>query len=165
MYNNIWISGNTPTIWKQAITIPILKKQDPTNPTSYRPIALTSCTCSPYRNFNQGRHSSKKEHLVAVLFDLGNAYDTTWPYGIPEHLSLQGRFPIFIKHFLEDWTFQTRMNSTLSDPKQQKIGVPQSSILSVILFMIKITKIRGSLNKFPDFFCMGTFIDSTHMKL
>ena len=23
----------------------------------------------------------------------------------------------------------------------------------------------GSFNKFPDFFCMGTFIDSTHMKL
>ena len=26
-------------------------------------------------------------------------------------------------------------------------------------------EIRGSLNKFPDFFRMGTFIDSTHMKL
>ena len=26
-------------------------------------------------------------------------------------------------------------------------------------------KIRGSLNKFPAFFLMGTFIDSTHMKL
>ena len=25
--------------------------------------------------------------------------------------------------------------------------------------------IGGSLNKFPDFFRMGTFIDSTHMKL
>ncbi len=25
--------------------------------------------------------------------------------------------------------------------------------------------IRGSLNNFPDFFHMGTFIDSTHMKL
>ena len=25
--------------------------------------------------------------------------------------------------------------------------------------------IRGSLNKFPDFFRMGTLIDSTHMKL
>ena len=25
--------------------------------------------------------------------------------------------------------------------------------------------IRGSLNKFPDFFRMGTFIDSTQMKL
>ena len=26
-------------------------------------------------------------------------------------------------------------------------------------------KKRGSLNKFPDFFRMGTFIESTHMKL
>ena len=25
--------------------------------------------------------------------------------------------------------------------------------------------IRGSFNKFPDFFRMATFIDSTHMKL
>ena len=25
--------------------------------------------------------------------------------------------------------------------------------------------IRGSLDKFPDFFRTGTFIDSTHMKL
>ena len=25
--------------------------------------------------------------------------------------------------------------------------------------------IQGSLNKFPDFFCMGTFIDSKHIKL
>ena len=28
-----------------------------------------------------------------------------------------------------------------------------------------ILNIRGSLNKFPDFFRMGTFIDSTHMNL
>ena len=26
-------------------------------------------------------------------------------------------------------------------------------------------KVRGSLNKFPDFLHMGTFIDGTHMKL
>ena len=25
--------------------------------------------------------------------------------------------------------------------------------------------VEGSLNKFPDFFRMGTFIDITHMKL
>ena len=29
----------------------------------------------------------------------------------------------------------------------------------------EIRKLRGSLNKFPDFFRMGTFIDSTHLKL
>ena len=46
IYNNIWISGNIPTLWKQATTIPILKKQKtPTNPNSYRTIALTSCLC------------------------------------------------------------------------------------------------------------------------
>ena len=28
-----------------------------------------------------------------------------------------------------------------------------------------LVNIRVSLNKFPDFFRMGTFIDSTHMKL
>ena len=27
------------------------------------------------------------------------------------------------------------------------------------------TYVLGSLNKFPDFFRMGTFIDNTHMKL
>ena len=25
--------------------------------------------------------------------------------------------------------------------------------------------LQGAYDKFPDFFCMGTFIDSTHMKL
>ena len=29
----------------------------------------------------------------------------------------------------------------------------------------EVIYIRGSLNKFPDFFRMGTFIDSTHMKI
>ena len=28
-----------------------------------------------------------------------------------------------------------------------------------------LNNLQGSLNKFPDFFHMGSFIDSTHMKL
>ena len=32
-------------------------------------------------------------------------------------------------------------------------------------WVLSIGKIRGSLNKFPDFFRLDTFIDSTHMKL
>ena len=35
----------------------------------------------------------------------------------------------------------------------------------VSLQLTVIKQIRGSLNKFPDFFRMGTFIDNTHMKL
>ena len=35
----------------------------------------------------------------------------------------------------------------------------------VICFLCIKCLIRGSLNTFPDFFRMGIFIDSTHMKL
>ena len=85
----------------------------------------------------------KKEHLVAVLFDLEKAYDTTWLYGIFKDLGLQSRLLIFIKHLPKDRTFQTQIMH--SDPKQQEIGVPQGSILSVILFMIKINEITTYL--------------------
>ena len=71
--------------------------------------------------------------------------NTIWPYGILKDLGLQGRLPSFIKHFLEDQTFQTQINNTLSDPKPQEIGVPQGSILSVSLFMIKTSKITTCL--------------------
>ena len=42
---------------------------------------------------------------------------------------------------------------------QTHISIYLSIYLSFNIF------IRGSLNKFPDFFRMATFIDSTHMKL
>ena len=46
MFNKIWISGDFPSDWRKAIVIPIPKPgKDPNNPTSYRPIALTSCIC------------------------------------------------------------------------------------------------------------------------
>ena len=35
---------------------------------------------------------------------------------------------------------------------------------NTILFRKTEVELRGSLNKFPDFFRMGTFIDNTHMK-
>ena len=46
IFNKIWISGDFPSDWRKAIVIPIPKPgKDPNNPTSYRPIALTSCIC------------------------------------------------------------------------------------------------------------------------
>ena len=46
VFNQIWISGNFSSDWRKAIVIPIPKPgKDPTNPTSYRPIALTNCIC------------------------------------------------------------------------------------------------------------------------
>ncbi|KAK6189067.1 hypothetical protein SNE40_005112 [Patella caerulea] len=46
LFNRIWVDGNFPPSWHEAIIIPIPKPgKDHTNPTNYRPIALTSCIC------------------------------------------------------------------------------------------------------------------------
>ena len=60
----------------------------------------------------------KREHVVAVFFDLEKACDSTWRYGISKDLynfGLRGRLPNFIKSFLSDRTIQVREGSTLSD--------------------------------------------------
>ena len=45
-FNEVWVSGKFPTSWKQATIIPIPKPgKDNTDPSNYRPIALTSCLC------------------------------------------------------------------------------------------------------------------------
>ena len=86
----------------------------------------------------------KKEHAVAVCFDLEKAYDTTWKHGIMKDLHAMGfrvRLPIFIKSFLANRHIRVRLNSTYSTFHQQEMGVPQGSILSVTLFNIKINSI------------------------
>ncbi|GBM36072.1 hypothetical protein AVEN_221236-1 [Araneus ventricosus] len=43
-YNLIWQEKYSPTLWQQAIIIPLLKPgKDPKNPSNYHPIALTCC--------------------------------------------------------------------------------------------------------------------------
>jgi ribonuclease HI len=87
---------------------------------------------------------ANREHVVAVLFDLEKAYDTTWKYGILLDLfkaGLRGYLPIFISKFLENRLFRVRIGSTLSDQFSQETGVPQGSILSVTLFNLKINSI------------------------
>ena len=44
--NKIWETGIIPESWKISIVVPVRKpNKDPFEPTSYRPIALTSCVC------------------------------------------------------------------------------------------------------------------------
>ena len=91
-----------------------------------------------------------KQEVVSVFFDLEKAYDTTWKYGILQDLhqaGLRGRMPVFISHFLENRNFRVRLGSTISDPYEQEMGVPQGSILSVTLFSLKINSLAKVLNK------------------
>ena len=86
---------------------------------------------------------------MAVFFDLEKAYDTTWKYSIVKDLKnpgLEGRMPIFIQNFLQDRCFRVRMGKVFSEEKQQEMGVPQGSVLSVMLFNIKINNIVKNIN-------------------
>lgn len=188
IFNMTWESENFPKEWSEAIIIPIPKPgKDHTNPTNYRPIALTSCLCktmermindrlvwflesnslitSYQTGFRKNKCTTdhlvrletyirnafiKKEHLVAVFFDLEKAYDTTWKYGILKDLhdfGLKGHLPNFIANFLSNRNFKVRIGSTLSDTYKQEQGVPQGSILSPTLFNIKINSIVKCLNE------------------
>ena len=83
-------------------------------------------------------------HAVLVFFDLEKAYDTTWKYGIMKDLhkaGLRGRMIAFIKSFLTNRVFRVRLGSVLSELHDQEMGVPQGSILSVTLFILKINSI------------------------
>ena len=95
----------------------------------------------------------KREHVVAVFFDLEKAYDTTWRYGILKDLhnfGMKGRLPNFIKSFLEDRTIQVRVGSTLSDLYDQEQGVPLGAILSTTLFNVKLNDIINCLDYKTD---------------
>ena len=58
-----------------------------------------------------------------------------------KNLGFESRMPIFIQNFLQDRRFRVRMGEVFSEEKQQEMGVPQCSVLSVTLFNIKINNI------------------------
>ena len=61
---------------------------------------------------------AKKEHVLAIFFDLEKAYDTTWKHGILSDLydlDFRGHLATFIDGFLSHRLFQVRARSTLSD--------------------------------------------------
>ena len=191
IFNDIWTTGIFPSCWRQATIIPIPKPgKDSTNPTNYRPIALTSCLCktmermvnnrlvyyleyngilTAYQSgFRKNRSTIdqiirletavreafiKREHAVAIFFDLEKAYDTTWKYGIMRDLhdaGLRGRLPIFISNFLSNREFRVRLGTIGSNLYSQEEGVPQGSILSVTLFSLKINSIVHCLSDGVD---------------
>ena len=104
---------------------------------------------------------AKKEHILAISNNLEKAYDTTLKHGILSNLydrDFRGHLPTFIDGFLSHRLFQVRAGSTLSDMYEQEMGVPQGSILSPILFSLKINnivKLTGSeVSFFVDDFAL-----------
>jgi len=70
----------------------------------------------------------------------------TWPFGILwtlHHSKLRGSLPLFLFSFHWDCHFHVYFSNALSHPHQQENGVPQGSLLSVILFAFSINDIAN----------------------
>ena len=59
---------------------------------------------------------------------------------------IKGNMAAFIKNFLSHQTFTVQHGNTSSDIYKQETGVPQGSILSVTLFILKINNITESIS-------------------
>ena len=91
----------------------------------------------------------KNHHVVSIFFDLEKVYDTTWRYRILKDLyktGIKGNLATSIKNFLSHRTFTVQHGNTSSDIYKQETGVPQGSILSVTLFILKINCITESIS-------------------
>ena len=58
----------------------------------------------------------RKQHIVAIFFDLDKAYDTTWRYGIVKDLhniGLRGHFIDFIQKFLSNRSFLAGLSGSV----------------------------------------------------
>ena len=65
-------------------------------------------------------------------------------------MDLRGRLPLLIQIFLSERKFQVRIGASLSDFYDQEMGVPQGSILSVTLFIVKINSITRCIRNSVD---------------
>ena len=119
---------------------------------------------------------STLDHLVGFEHFIREAFarkkqDTTWKHGILTdlfYLEFRGRLPIFIQNFLSDRHFRVKSGSTFSNSYLQENGVPQGSILSPILFNLKINNIMKSVSNFANA-CLfvedfAVYIEGKHLK-
>ena len=96
----------------------------------------------------------KKQYLITIFFDLAKAYDTCWRHLILKELhdsGMRGELPIIIADFLADRKFHVKVGEKISDQFSQDMGVPQGSVLSVILFLIAINTISRIVNHYLSY--------------
>ena len=94
--NDIWETGDIPSIWKLANVIPIPKHgKDHSDPSNYRPITLTICVCKPMERMTNAHlvwflesngllsniqcGSVKVGTLYIILFVLKHLFETLLP--------------------------------------------------------------------------------------
>lgn len=90
------------------------------------------------------------QDMVAVFLDLESAYNVSWKSNILNNLikmGIKGHMLHFIINFLSERKFKVKLGQTLSSTFVLENGVPQGSIISVILFLAHINSAMSNFLK------------------
>ena len=100
---------------------------------------------------------NKKESTAALFIDIEKAYDSVWHEGLLfklKELGIRGRVWEWIKNFLKDRKAVINMAGKRAQEFCIKIGLPQGSVLSPLLFLLFIVdcfkNVSGKKVKFAD---------------
>lgn len=93
---------------------------------------------------------ANKNKVIAVALDLEKAYEMVWKHRVlvlPEQFEVKGNLLSFVKNFLTKRTIRVKIDNTLSEPYLTENGLPQGSVLSVILFFISINNVMDVIER------------------
>ncbi|GBP82056.1 Probable RNA-directed DNA polymerase from transposon BS [Eumeta japonica] len=127
-----------PAAWKEAVVIDIPKPGKPRDlPASYR-LSLLSVLEYISEDFKVERKT------VAVFIDVAKAFDRVWHAGLIYklyQLELPDRLVNIIHHYISNRHFSFRLDNIYSSMRPIRVGVPQDSKLSPLLYSAYVNDI------------------------
>ena len=95
---------------------------------------------------------SNRETTIALYLDISKAYNSVWHSRLLTQMNTQG-FSTYTTRFIRSWLtqreYRTRMDGAISDPAFHDRGVPQGTVLSPIIFNIYFSGVLRSCSGLP----------------